>query len=288
MWSQRAASASTGFATTGRRGFRRPVLAFPYLAVLLSALPISAAAQPIVSRVYVKAFTCAKEGEPQSPALRPKVVLFNEAFDESAESVARGEIDPAIRVVQITDDAVNFYFDVPPGNYYAGVHFPHSTKSGVCGRDGPLVVIPGKDRHLFIATCECISDWHSRAAVAGSLPFGNLSVSVLVYDHPMKCGDPIRQYDSTTLKPINVPRWSRAVIDGEAYYANFHAYGKQDKTIALEFGGDLFTRGAILVTESPDFRRGEPPFILKDITPQVLHAALAPASAEKLACVAGF
>jgi hypothetical protein len=82
------------------------------------------------------------------------------------------------------------------------------------------------------------------------------------------------------------PERTQAVIDGGAYYANLHAYGKQNHTVALEFSGAMFTRGAILLTNTPDTAADKPPFIVKDVTPQIVQSATR--VGNTLICVPGF
>jgi hypothetical protein len=63
-----------------------------------------------------------------------------------------------------------------------------SNLPGLFVSNGPLIVLPGHDRHLFIAGCRA-ADWHDVAAVAGRMPISDITVSVLHYSHPMRCGD---------------------------------------------------------------------------------------------------
>jgi hypothetical protein len=238
------------------------------------------------SRVYVVGYPCAATGEVAGMSSSPTVTLYDQGFyGDSANPI--GE-HPSLTITRAATDEVDFYFDVRPGNYDAFVHFPTQDPKSVCGRNGPLVVIPGKDRHLFVAAMSGVTDWHSPAAIAGTLPLPGVRVSVLLYDHPMRCGDDVRSFDPNTFKPTNVPHISGTIIDGGAYYTNFHAYGKQDHTLALEFSGALFTHGVVLLTVTPETSPNKPPFIEKDITKATLHAAMDKPFAEKLICIQGF
>jgi hypothetical protein len=271
-------------------GMKR-VIAFllPAIWATMLGLPVVAAgADAAKSRVYVVAYPCAAgaKGEP-TVSTTPKVNLYDQAFYGDSGNLVG--INPPVTVTRTTTDTVEFYFDVRPGNYDASVEFPTSTPKATwgCGRNGPLVVIPGKDRHLFVAATRATTDWHAPGAVAGTLPMKGINVLVLVYDHPMHCGDDIRSYDPKTYKVTIAPHPGSAVIDDEAYYQNIHAYGKQDHTVAIEFSGALFSYGTVLLTATPDTAAHKPPLIEKDVTPEVLHAATA-RRADKLICIPGF
>jgi len=258
--------------------------------VVASSVSVSdvRAAELIRSRVYVTAYACpgSADGGPLVDAGAPHVSLFDER--DYGDSPVRDSVDLPVTLTSRDGDRVSFTFDVTPGSYRAYLYFPDiKPEPGRvwrnCSASGPLVVIPGKDRRLVVAACDCIADWHSDAAIAGTLPMPGVGVQVLVYDHPMHCGDDIRSFDS---QPKVLPRVTRGVIDDGAYYANFHAYGKQDRTIALGISGAFFSSGAILLTETPDTSPGKPPMIRKDITTAIVRAAAT--SRDKLACIPGF
>jgi hypothetical protein len=109
---------------------------------------------------------------------------------------------------------------------------------------------------------------------------------VLVFEHQMHCGDDIDAHDQKKLKPLVSYQRSPAVIDDGAYYANFYGYGKQNNTVALEFTGALFTRGVLLLTNTPDTASDKPPLITKNITPSIVQAATR--ASGMIVCVPGF
>jgi hypothetical protein len=239
------------------------------------------------SRVYVVAYPCApKESGPVVAPGPPTVDLYDQAFHgDTGNPVA---LKPFVTVTKQTNESVEFYFDIKPGNYDAFIKFPTRVAKSMCGRNGPLIVLPGKDRHLFVATMTGITDGHAVAAVAGTLPMKGVDAAVLVYDHPMHCGDSIRSYDPKTFKVTVAPRPGNAIIDDDAYYQNIDVYGKQDHTIAVQFFGALFTNGAVLLTVTPDTSKDKPPFIIKNITTEMLHVATANPFDQKLICIDGF
>jgi hypothetical protein len=185
---------------------------------------------------------------------------------------------------------VRFYFDAPPGSYDVLLGSTGTGKGAnqnmTCGRNGPLIVLPNRSRSLFVGGAG-IYDWHSVAAIAGSVPSA-VDVQVLVYRHPKHCGDQVHLYDEKTANEIAPPQVVNAENDEGAYYANFHAYGRQDYTVALQFRGALFTHGAVLLTNTPATEANKPPFIVKDITPTVLQAAVNDNGQDRLVCVSGF
>ncbi len=132
------------------------------------------------SRVYVVAYRCTPNQGAALVALGDPVVdLYDQAFyGDAGDPVS---IKPSVTVTKATTDTVEFYFDVHPGNYDASIRLPMLKRSLVCGRNGPLVVLPGRDRHLFVAAMTGSTDWHAPGAVAGTLPIEGVDVSVLVY-----------------------------------------------------------------------------------------------------------
>jgi hypothetical protein len=257
------------------------------LAIAVACVPTTGSTdEKATSRVYVIAYPCpANRGVAVVAAGDPVVDLYDQAF--YGDSGKRTSIKSPVTVTKATTDTVEFYFDVYPGNYDAFIRFPTSNPKAICSRNGPLIVLPGRDRHLFVATIPGFSDWHAAGAVAGTLPMKGAGVSVLVYDRQMHCGDNVRSFDPKTFKPTVTPHVGNAVIDDGAYYENIHAYGKQDHTIALEISGALFTRAAILLTITPETDVNKPPFIEKDITANILHAATETPFTETLVCIPG-
>lgn len=198
----------------------------------------------------------------------------------------RRALTPVVHMQSASPPFIRFYFDLPPGSYHAVLRFPQTPGNAyICGRNGPLVVLPNRNRSLFIGG-SAVADWHSVAAIAGTLPLQGVQVQVVVYDLPKHCGDEVHSYDKKTFKEIAPPQAVRAENDEGAYYANFHAYGTQDHTVALEFSGALFTRGAVLLTNTPTTAPGKPPIMVKNITPAVLAAAID--GGDRLVCVPGF
>lgn len=254
--------------------------------ILTCAATAVAANVVTTSRIYVVAYPCAprKTGPVTAPG-PPTVDLYDQASYGNSGTQA---LKPTVTVTKQTEESTEFYFDVEPGNYDAFIKFPTREARAMCGRNGPLIVLPAKDRHLFIAAMTGITDWHAPAAVAGTLPMKGIEVSVLVYEHPMRCGDSVRSYDPKTYKLTVAPRPGSAIIDDDAYYQNIHVYGKQDHTIAIQFSGALFTNGAVLLTKTPNVSQNMPPFIIKNVTTEILHAATANPFDQKLICIDGF
>lgn len=251
------------------------------LSVLLAQAP-AYSGTPAASRVHISMYPCTHDAHGNSITWRgePVVTLYDrQHYGDSAYS----GFFPKVTVTKSEGAEAGFYFDVRPGNYEAIVRFSQSPLIFI--HNGPLIVIPGYDRHLFVAGCS-LTDWHSVAAVAGAMPVGDVTVSVLVFERKVHCGDQIDALDQKTLKPLAPYRRWPAVIDGGAYYANFHGYGKQDQTIALEFGGALFTRGTVLITATPDTPSEKPPLIIKDVTPELIKTAAR--AWGKLVCEQGF
>jgi hypothetical protein len=272
---------------------RRPInpklnAAFLSCVAAVVALGMGARADTGLSRVYVTAYPCPPtQGIVVIPGA-PEVALSDQAFygDRSASAIT-----PSITVTKQTQYATEFYFDVKPGNYDAFLTFPTQRKGSrfaMCGRNGPLDVLMGKDRHLFVAAGTGITDWHLPGVVSGALPVKGVDVSVLVYPHPMKCGDDVNWYGPDARATAVTPREYEAVMDDNAYYANIRAYGKQDHTVALRFSGALFTEGVVLLTVTPDTNADKPPFIEKNVTAEILRAATASPFRQQLMCIDGY
>jgi len=238
------------------------------------------------SRIYVVAYPCPTSINAAGQVGAPTVTLYDQAFyGDNGNPVA---ISPSVTVTRSASDEVDFYFDQRPGSYDAFIHLATQDSKSFCGRNGPLVAIPGKDRHIFVAANSAITDWHAPAAIAGTLPIASVSIWVFQYDRRMKCGDDIRSFDPNTFKLTNAPGISGTTIDDGAYYGNFHAYGNQDHKLALQLTGALFSHATVLLTALPDTKPNKPPFIRKDITEAILHAAMATTHGEKLICIPGF
>ncbi|MGA8100063.1 MAG: hypothetical protein WB810_15515, partial [Candidatus Cybelea sp.] len=234
-------------------------------------------------RIYVTAIPCSFDSKGQRVEIMgpPNVTLSDQAslveFDHKG-------ITPSVTVTQSESNRISFYFDAEPGFYEVFLRFPNS--STPIGNNGPLIVIPRRDRHLVVASCNSVTDWHARGVIAGLLPITNLTVSALVFEHSMQCGDDYRALNQGTLQPLFKFTTRSVVTDDGAYYATFYGVGKQDRTIALLFSGALYNEGAILVTNAARTPDHKLPFIRKDITQDVIEAALR--ANRKLACVDGF
>jgi hypothetical protein len=257
-------------------------LALFLVAPLMASLPSSANAEQATSRVYVSTYPCttAQDIETINSAGTPTVTLYDR------NHYGEGEYDgftPPVVVDKTLTGWSEFHFDVMPGNYEAFIRF--SNLPQLSFRNGPLIVLPAHERHLLVAGCG-LADWHSVGAIAGELPLANVGVSVMLFDHPVRCGDDYRSLDQKTLKVLLPRQRSEAVMDDGAYYANFHGYGKQEHTLALVFSGALFTEGGILLTSTPSTATGKPPFIIKNLTPEIIQTAFK--ADGKLACVPGF
>ena len=248
----------------------------------MASLPSSANAEQATSRVYVNAYPCttAPDIETISSAGTPSVTLYDRNHYGEAKYVG---FTPAVVVDKTLSGWSEFHFDVMPGNYEAFIRF--SNLPHLFFRNGPLIVLPAHERHLLVAGCG-LADWHSVGAIAGELPLANIGVSALVFEHPVQCGDDYRALDQKTLKMLSPWQRSDAVMDFGAYYINFHGYGKQERTLALEFSGALFTEGAVLLTNTPNTATGKPPFIIKNLTPTIIQTAVR--AKGKLVCMPGF
>jgi hypothetical protein len=256
----------------------------PLLLLVALAFPTPVLSSvPVMSHIYVTTIPCSSDSRGRQVDLTgpPEVSLYDQAALGKTDQKA---IRPTVTVTAFASDPVTFHFDIAPGFYDAFFRFPAST--GFIGRNGPLIVISGKDRHLVVAACNITSDWHARGVMAGLLRVPNVMVSVLVFEHSMKCGDDYNALDQKTLQPMFKVRASAAAVDEGAYYANFYGWGQQDGNLALRFSGALFTEGAILVTNTPDTRSDRLPFLRKDITEDIVIAAMR--ANGKLACVDGF
>jgi len=219
---------------------RRSLLGF---VVILSLASVLGAAPPQSgtkdwSRVFVSAYGCERD---QSTFFTPTPALPDvELYDQS--QISKAGNNPAIRptIHRSTGDewgAVGFYFDVTPGYYELTLSFNGRSP---CGANGPLIVIPGADRHIVVFGDNGVADWHARLALAGVMPVDyGISVQAVLLDRPAKRGDDIAQY---TFKE------SDGAVDAGIYYANLMAYDRQDHTIALVLSGALLTRRAILFT----------------------------------------
>ena len=190
------------------------------------------------SRVFVSAYGCERDQSSfftPAPAL-PEVELYDQSQISKAGSNAT--IRPTLhRATGAEWGAVGFYFDITPGYYELTLSFSGRSP---CGANGPLIVIPGANRHIVVFGDNGVTDWHARLALAGVMPVAyGISVQAVRLDRPAKCGDDIAQY---TFKE------SDGVVDAGVYYANLMAYDRQDHTIALVLSGGLLTRQAILLT----------------------------------------
>lgn len=206
------------------------------LASLLGAAPQSGPKE--WSRVFVSVYGCERD---QSSFFTPAPALPEvELYDQSQMSKAGSNVTIRPTVHRAAGDewgAVGFYFDVTPGYYELTISFSGRSP---CGANGPLIVIPGADRHIVVFSDNGVTDRHARFALAGVIPVAyGISVQAVRLDRPAKCGDDIAQY---TFKE------SDGVVDAGVYYANLMAYDQQDHTIALVLSGALFTRRAILLT----------------------------------------
>jgi hypothetical protein len=236
------------------------------------------------SRVYVTALCAGTDGKQVQNSGEPIIELHDQAY---YGDYRRPALTPVVHMQPSSPPFTRFYVDVPPGSYDVnlGSAAAGAASGGMCSRNGPLIVLPNRTRSIFIAG-SAIADWHAAAAIAGSLPANGVRVQALVYDRPKHCGDAAHSYDQKTLNERTPPRIVPAENDDGAYYANFHAYGTQDRTIALQFEGALFTRGTVLVTTTPTTAADKPPFIVKDITPAILQAAIN--GDGRLVCAPGF
>ena len=179
------------------------------------------------SRVFVSAYGCERDQSSfftPAPAL-PEVELYDQSQISKAGSNAT--IRPTLhRATGAEWGAVGFYFDVTPGYYELTLSFSGRSP---CGANGPLIVIPGANRHIVVFGDNGVTDWHARLALAGVMPVTyGISVQAVRLDRPAKCGDDIAQY---TFKE------SDGVVDAGVYYANLMAYDRQDHTIALVLSG---------------------------------------------------
>jgi hypothetical protein len=243
-----------------------------WIGTLSTALPTDA--QKPFSLVYVTAYRCPSvdNGNVTYESGVPTVTLY----DQSAVGKAHAPITPIIRSVVKTEMTVQFYFDVTPGYYEAFISFPGKA---VCSSNGPLAVIPGAPRHLFVMPSNGIADWHAELALAGVMPDTDISVRAVLLDRPAKCGDDPRNY---------VAKQSDGIVDDGVYYANLMAYDRQDHTIALILSGALFSERAILLTEplgGPSHGRD---LVIKSLDYDALWVVLAATPQNRFACIPHF
>jgi hypothetical protein len=237
------------------------------LGSLLSSVILPANAQNGVSRVYVTAYGCtAGSARPESDVGTPTVSLF--------EKKERNELTPATHAEARMLGAMRFYFDVAPGYYELSLIF-HGKE--ICGSNGPLVVIEGASRHLFVVGGNGVTDWHAELAIAGTVPIKGLSVRAVLLDRAAKCGDDPRGYGV---------KESDGTVDDGVYYANLMAYDRQDHTIALVLTGALFSERTILITQplgGPSHARD---LVVKSLSQSMLQVAASAPNA--FSCVPGF
>lgn len=258
----------------------RKACLFAIMLVLGIPVPVWPDTSPL-SRVHVTAVSCLRGSKRDfiDRVVPPSVTLYDQNENERNTEKA-----PRVTVTEATKTEIHFYFDAAPGFYEALLAFPDLSRS--IGHNGPLIVLPGRDRHLMVSTCQSLADWHARGVVTGLLPAIPVTVSVLVFSKPMRCDDDFRALNQATDQPMFPFRVWDAVIDDGAYYANFYGYGKQDHSVALLLSGALFEEGAILLTDTPNTSSDARPYIRKDLTSAIIGAAFS--NGDELACVNGF
>lgn len=234
----------------------------------------AALAESDASRVYVEAYTCMvdEHGYPLANPGTPEVTLRDQNPDGSTRSISK----PPVHIVLKSPGVVQFYFDTAPGNYDALVDL---LGKGSCGSNGPLVVIPGASRHLFVMTGKGVMDWHARLALAGVLPDPAMTVRAVVLDRPAKCGDDPRDY---------TVRESDGVVDDGVYYANLMAYDRQDHTVALIISGALFTERAILLTQPLGGPKHSHDLVLKNLFYDTVWIVVGATPPNRFACIPKF
>jgi hypothetical protein len=248
-------------------------VAIAFLAAAASSVVAPARAAAPTSTVYVTAYRCALGigRKPSSETDRVSVDIYNLAIEGKPGGGVAAQ--PAIEGVNPVPGGVQFQFQIAPGTYEAAVNFENE----ICNANGPLVVMPGLDRHLFVAGQAAVADWHASLAIAGIVAAEGMSVSVVTLDHAAQCGDDPRLYSHSD---------ESGVVDGGAYYASVYGYDRQDHTIAIELTGALFTQRAVLITEPLGGKGHGHDFVVKNITLDVIRAAAL--SPNKFACVPGF
>jgi hypothetical protein len=182
-------------------------------------------------------------------------------------------LHPAIEDVKPVPGGVEFHFELAPGTYEAAVSFGNE----LCNANGPLVILPGVDRHLFVAGVQAVMDWHARLALAGTVPVDGMVVKVVVLTRPAKCGDNPRSYEHEE---------ESGTVDQGVYYANVYGYEEQDQKVALVLSGALFTERTVLVTQPLGGKNHGHDLVVKNLTPDVIQAAVT--SPNKFACASGF
>src|SRR5579863_3918676 len=152
------------------------------------------------SRIYVTAVTCSvdSKGRPVTISVAPSVTLFDLAL--VGDNAYKG-FSPQITVTSSSSNEVHLQFDAKAGAYDAFLRFPNLSRVGI-GTNGPLIVISGYDRHLVVSACNSITDWHASSVIAGESPLDDVSVSVIVFDHPMACGSRFRALNQQTDQPM--------------------------------------------------------------------------------------
>ncbi len=233
----------------------------------------SAVAASQMSRVYVTAYHCATEAGDGivKDAGKAEVHLYNLALTGPARNKAA---TPDVEGVKPVTGGVQFYFDVPPGNYDAYIDFPSEF---ACNANGPLLVLPGTDRHLYTSGVHAVTDWHGTLGIAGHVGVQGVTVHAAFIVRPAKCGDDSRYFDR---------KYEDGTMDDGVYYANLPSDNRLAHNVVLILSGALFTERIVLVTEPMGGPGHRGDVVVKDVTPEVLAAAAA--SPNKFACVPGF
>jgi len=200
-----------------------------------------------------------------------EVQLYDLALTGAARNKAA---TPALEDVKPVIGGVQFYFSVQPGNYHAFIDFPGEF---ACNVNGPLLVVPGADRHLYTSGVHAITDWHGTLGIAGHVSVSGVTVHAAFLDRQAKCGDDSRYFDR---------KYEDGTMDDGVYYAILPSDNRLDHNVVLVLSGALFTERVVLVTEPMGGPLHQADVVVRDVTPEVLAAAAA--SPNKFACVRGF
>lgn len=226
-----------------------------------------------MSRVYVTAYHCATEpsGGIVRDAGKAEVQLYDHALTGPDRNKAA---TPDLEGVTAIAGGVEFYFDVLPGNYHAFINFPNEF---ACNANGPLLVLPGTERHLYTSGLHAITDWHGTLGIAGRVDVQGVTVHAAFLERQAKCGDDSRYFNR---------RYEDGTMDAGFYYANLPSDNPVDHNVVLILSGALFTERIVLVTQPMGGPSHRGDVVVKEITPEVLAAAAS--APNKFACVPGF
>lgn len=257
-----------------RRCHRFAAVIAGLLTCLLAQVALGYAAVPQTARIYVRVYFAKALGKSSDGLADSKpVITAYDLLKTSAEGPR--SLHPVVHVTSSSANQSDFVFSLPQGSYDLFIKFAGERS---IGRNGPLLVLDGMDRHLVVQKGG-VSDWHAASGVAGIIAFDGLQVGLIKTLRPMHCGD-----STNSLSDPAVTR-SPGVTDGKAYYINFQGYGPQNGTLALDIRGALFSHGVILLTDTQTASPKSVVFLVKNVTEAVVRGAMT--HREMITCIPG-